>query len=78
MISNAVSLKSMVAYERQTKNNALELFSQEKKSATDLCWLAWMIAYTKDNTMTFEKIENLSTEEFQKIISSIGETSGSV
>ena len=68
-----ISLKTMVAYERQTKNNAMELFSQESKSATDLAWLAWMIAHTKDNTTTFEKIENLSGEEFTKIISSISE-----
>lgn len=68
-----ISLKTMVAYERQTKNNAMELFAQSSKSATDLAWLAWMIAHTKDNTMTFEKIENLSGEEFSKIISSISE-----
>lgn len=68
-----ISLKTMVAYERQTKNNAMQLFAQESKSATDLAWLAWMIAHTKDNTMTFEKIENLSGEEFSKIISSISD-----
>jgi hypothetical protein len=68
-----ISLKTLVAYERQTKNNAMELLAQSSKSATDLAWLAWMIAHTKDNTMTFEKIENLSTEEFTKIISSVSE-----
>lgn len=73
-----ISLKTMVAYERQTKNNALELFSIEKKSAIDLCWLAWMIAHTKDNTTTFEKIENLSGEEFSKILQSISDEPKSV
>ena len=68
-----ISLKAMCSYEKLTGKNAMELFSQESKSATDLAWLAWMIAHTKDNTMTFEKIENLSGEEFTKIISSISE-----
>lgn len=65
-----ISLKSMVSYEKQTGNNAMALFAKESKSATDLRDLVYLIKYTKDNTVTLESIENLSTEEFQEAIKS--------
>lgn len=65
-----ISLKSMVSYEKATGNNAMALFSKENKSATDLRDLVYLIKYTKDNTVTLESIENLSTEEFQEAIKS--------
>ena len=68
-----VSLKSMIKYETLTGKNALELFSKEKKSATDLRDLVFIIKYTKDQTVTFETVENYSTEEFQAAIASVSE-----
>ena len=60
----------MVKYEKLTGGNALELFAKEKRSATDLTWMAFMIKYSQDKTTTFEQIESLSTEEFQTVIKS--------
>jgi glycosylphosphatidylinositol transamidase (GPIT) subunit GPI8 len=68
-----ISLKSMCSYEKLTGKNAMELFSRENKSATDLRDLVYMIKYTKDQTVTFDTIENLSTEDFQNAITSISE-----
>jgi hypothetical protein len=65
-----VSLKAMVHYEKLTNKNAFELFGKNTKTATDLRDLVFMIAYTKDNTTTFEKVENLSDEEFQAHVAS--------
>lgn len=68
-----ISLKAMCSYEKLTSKNAMELFSKENKSATDLRDLVYMIKYTKDQTVTFDTIENLSTEDFQNTITSITE-----
>jgi hypothetical protein len=68
-----VSLKAMIKYETLTGKNAMELFQREHKSATDLAWLVFIIKYTKDQTLTFDTVENYSTEEFQAAISSITE-----
>jgi glycosylphosphatidylinositol transamidase (GPIT) subunit GPI8 len=68
-----ISLRAMVSYEKLTGKNAMELFSKENKSATDLRDLVYMIQYTKDQTVTFDTIENLSTEDFQNAITSISE-----
>ena len=73
-----ISLASMCAYERITKNNAMTLFSTENKSASDLRDLAFLIKRTKDKTCTLESIEELSSEEFNALLSSISEASGSV
>lgn len=66
-----ISLKAMCKYEKDTGKNAIELFSKENKSATDLRDMAFLVKYTKDQSITLDKIENLSTEEFQQIISSM-------
>lgn len=66
-----VSLKAMVSYEHLTKNNALELFAKENRSATDLVWIGYMIAYTNDNNATFEQVANMSTEEFTALMSTL-------
>jgi hypothetical protein len=68
-----ISLKSMCKYEKDTGKNAMELFSKENKSATDLRDLVFLIKYTKDNNITFDTIENLSGEEFENAIKSISE-----
>ena len=68
-----ISLKAMCSYEKLTGKNAMELFSKENKSATDLRDLVYMIKYTKDQTVTFDTIENLSTEEIQTTVKSISE-----
>lgn len=70
---NKISLKSMCAYEKQTGKNAMELFSKENKSATDLRDIVYLIKYSKDNTVTFDKVENMSSDEFQETIKSISE-----
>jgi len=68
-----ISLKSMCTYEKLSNKNAMELFSKENKSATDLRDIVFLIKHTKDNTVTFDKIENMSTDEFQEAIKSISE-----
>ena len=68
-----ISLKSMCQYEKLTNKNAMELFGKENKSATDLRDIVFLIKHTKDNTVTFDKIENMSTDEFQEAIKSISE-----
>ena len=68
-----VSLKAMVKYETLTGKNAIELFSKEGKSATDLRDLVFIIKYSKDQTVTFDTVENYSTEEFQAAIGTITE-----
>lgn len=68
-----ISLKSMCQYEKLSNKNAMELFSKENKSATDLRDIVFLIKHTKDNTVTFDKIENMSTDEFQEAIKSISE-----
>ena len=68
-----ISLKSMCQYEKLTNKNAMELFSKENKSATDLRDIVFLIKYTKDNTINFDKIESMSNEEFQAAIQSISE-----
>lgn len=77
MIDN-ISIKSLTQYERITKGNAFELFRKEDKTATDLCWILWMVKHTKDNTVTFEQIENLSAEEFSKAMTSINDQANPV
>jgi hypothetical protein len=60
----------MCKYEKDTGKNAMELFTKENKSATDLRDLAFMIKYTTDNNVTFDIIENMSSEEFQNTLNS--------
>jgi hypothetical protein len=60
-----ISLRSMCHYEKVTGKNAMELFQKEGKSATDLRDLVFLIKYTKDQTTTFDTVENLSSETFQ-------------
>ncbi len=68
-----ISLKSMCHYEKLTGKNAMELFGKESKSATDLRDMVFMIKYTKDNTTTFDTVENMSGEEFSSTLNSVGE-----
>lgn len=68
-----ISLKAMVHYEKLTGKNAMELFQKENKSATDLRDLVFVLKYTKDNTATLESIENLTSEEFSSILTSVSE-----
>ena len=77
MIDN-ISIKAMTQYEKQTKGNAFELFRKEDKTATDLVWILWMVRYSKDNTVTFESVENLSAEEFAKAVASMNEQPATV
>lgn len=70
-----ISLKSMCHYEKLTGKNAMELFGKESKSATDLRDMVFMIKYTKDNTTTFDTVENMNTEEFSSILNSVGDES---
>jgi hypothetical protein len=63
-----ISLKAMCHYEKLTSKNAMELFQKEGKCATDLRDIVFLIKYTKDQTVTFDTIENLTTEEFQAAI----------
>lgn len=66
-----ISLKSMCHYEKITGKNAMELFQKDNKSATDLRDLVFILKYTKDNTTTFDSVENMSSEEFSSILDSI-------
>jgi len=68
-----ISLKAMCTYEKLTGKNSVELFQKETKSATDMRDIVYLLQYTKDNTITFEKIENMSGEEFQKALSILSE-----
>jgi hypothetical protein len=68
-----ISLKSMCHYEKVTGKNAMELFQKEGKSATDLRDIVFLLKYTKDTTATFDTIENMSAEEFQSTLSTIGD-----
>jgi hypothetical protein len=68
-----ISLKAMCHYEKLTGKNAMELFQKENKSATDLRDLVFVLKYTKDNTATLESIENLTSEEFSSILTSVSE-----
>jgi hypothetical protein len=68
-----ISLKAMCKYEKDTGKNAMELFGKENKSATDLRDLVFLIKYTKDQSITFDAIENLSSDEFQNSIKSVSE-----
>jgi len=68
-----ISLKSMCNYEKITGKNAMELFGKENKSATDLRDLVFLIKYTKDQSVTFDAIENLSSDDFQNAIKSMSE-----
>lgn len=68
-----ISLKAMCHYEKLTGKNSMELFQKENKSATDLRDLVFLIKYTKDNTTTFDTIENMSSDEFQAAMKSVGE-----
>lgn len=63
-----ISLRAMCAYEKLTGKNAMELFSKENKTATDLRDLAFLIKSTQDKTTTLETIENLSGPDFEALI----------
>lgn len=65
-----ISLKAFCAYEKLTGKNSMDLFKkQEGQSMTDIRDMAFLVSYTADNTTTFEKIENLSSAEFQELMS---------
>lgn len=66
-----ISLKSMVMYEKLTKNNALALFQKQEKSATDLRDIVFILKYNTDNNTTLESIDNMSSDEFQEILLSL-------
>ena len=66
-----LSLKALCEYERLTKKNAFELFNKENKSATDLRDMVFLVMYTKDSTVTFDKVENLTPDEFGRQIEAI-------
>ena len=68
-----ISLKAMCSYEKQTGKNAMELFSKENKTATDMRDLVYLIKYTKDTTVTIDAVENLSTDDFTAALKSITE-----
>ena len=70
-MTDNISIRAMVSYEKQTKGNALELIAKENKTFTDLVWIAYLVAYTKDQTTTFEKIENLNSAEFHAILNGL-------
>jgi hypothetical protein len=63
----------MCKYEKETGKNAMELFSKENKSATDLRDMVYLIIFTKDTTITFDTVENLSTDDFAAAIKSMSE-----
>ncbi len=67
------SLKSMCHYEKLTGKNAMQLFQKDNKSATDLRDMVFIIKYTKDNTTTFDSVENMTGEEFSNILNSVSE-----
>lgn len=69
-----ISLKSMCHYEKITGKNAMELFQKENKSATDLRDLVFIVKYTKDNTTTFDTVENMTSEEFTSTLNSVGDS----
>jgi hypothetical protein len=68
-----ISLKAMCSYEKQTGKNAMELFSKENKTATDMRDLVYLIKYTKDTAVTIDAVENLSTDDFTAALKSITE-----
>ena len=68
-----ISLKSMCHYEKLTGKNAMELLGKESKSATDLRDMVFIIKYTKDNTTTFDSVENMTSEEFSSVLNSVGD-----
>lgn len=68
-----ISLKSMCKYEKETGRNAMSLFSKEDKSATDLRDMVYLIKYTKDNSVTFDTIENMTTDDFTNAIKTFSE-----
>jgi hypothetical protein len=68
-----ISLKSMCHYEKLTGKNAMQLFQKDNKSATDLRDMVFIIKYTKDNTTTFDSVENMTSEEFSSVLNSVGD-----
>ena len=66
-----ISLKAMCAYEKETGNNAMALFAKETKSATDFRDMAYLVKKTSEPTTTLQSIEDISTEDFNKLITSI-------
>ena len=69
-----ISLKAFCTYEKLTGKNSMELFQKENKSMTDLRDMVFLVLVTKDPTTTFETVENLSSEEFDKIMASYSAT----
>ena len=70
--TDKVSLRAMCAYEKLTGRNALQtLQSGENMSATDLLGMLFMIAYTKDQTTTLEKIESLDQDSITKLMAEL-------
>jgi hypothetical protein len=72
-VFDKISLKSMCHYEKLTGKNAMQLFQKDNKSATDLRDMVFIIKYTKDNTTTFDSVENMTGEEFSNILNSVSE-----
>lgn len=67
-IFSRISLKAFCAYEKLTGKNSMELFQKQSKSMTDLRDMVFLVLYTKDPATTFDTVENLSSEEFNKVI----------
>ena len=62
----------MCAYEKLTGRNALQTLQVgDKMSATDLMGLLFMVAYTKDQTTTMDKIEALDQTEISKLMAEL-------
>lgn len=72
-MNDQISIKAMTEYEKQTGGNALKLLGNADQSVTELCWKVWMLLYTKDQTTTFEKVTNLSADEFAKVVAQFSE-----
>lgn len=67
-----VNLASMLAFERATGKNALTtLQAGSHMSALDLQGLIFMVLFTKDKTVTLEKVENMTSSELEAVMSSI-------
>lgn len=72
MNKDKVSLRAMCAYEKLTGRNALQTLQVgDKMSATDLMGLLFMVAYTKDQTTTMDKIEALDQTEISKLMAEL-------
>lgn len=69
MTTDKISMRAMATYEKQTGKNAFETLSKgEATSATDLIGMIFMYLYTTDNTVTLEKVENMTQSEIKSVV----------